>query len=118
MNETPIRSRTVSLIGKLLKPLADEGLLSVAEYREVIANLKHLASKGTLCPRIAPRLLNQREVAEMLGVSLANWKKIEREGHVDIPRRRIGSSSSVRYRNTDVIKLIMAEDMPEEDADP
>ena len=44
----------------------------------------------------------------MLGISLANFKKMEREGKLPIPRKMVGSS--VRYRNTDVIKYMLADD--------
>jgi predicted DNA-binding transcriptional regulator AlpA len=106
--ETIIRLRTVSLIGKLLRPLADAGLIMIPELREILANLKHLAEKGTLMPLVAPRLINQQEAADMLGVSLSNFKKLEREGAFSFKRRMVGSS--VRYRNLDVLKFIMAGD--------
>jgi predicted DNA-binding transcriptional regulator AlpA len=106
-----IRPRTVSLIAKLLRPLTDEGLLSVAENREIIANLRHLATKGTMLPAVAPRLITQEEVADMLGIGISNWKKMEREGRFPgIKRRMVGSA--VRYRNTDVYAAALADDEP------
>lgn len=106
--KTIVRPHTVSIIGKLLKPLSDEGVLTVAEHREIMANLKHLAQKGTLMPPIKPRLIKKEEAAEMLGVSYSNFKKLEREGKLKgIPRRMVGST--VRYRNLDVLKFIMAD---------
>jgi hypothetical protein len=45
MPHSIIRPRTVSIIGKLLRPLADEGLTPVPELREILANLKYLANR-------------------------------------------------------------------------
>lgn len=45
----------------------------------------------------------------MLGISLRNFKGHEREDALEgIPRRMLGSS--VRYRNIDVVRFIMATD--------
>jgi len=109
MNTHPIRPRTVQLIDQFLRPFSAEGLLTVAEHREVIAQLKHLATKGTPLPLIQPRLINQREAAEMLGISLANFKKLEPT--FPFLRRMVGSS--VRYRNLDVLRFIMDDEMPD-----
>jgi predicted DNA-binding transcriptional regulator AlpA len=103
-----LRLRTVSLIGKFLRPLADEGLMTVPELNEVATNLRHLATKGTLLPAIPPRLINSAEAAELLGISLAHFKKFEREGRLPFKRRTIGTS--VRYRNADVFKFILSDD--------
>lgn len=105
---TQIRPRTVKLLSRLMKPLVEEGVILVSEAQSIDANLKHLAEKGTLLPAIIPKLLDQTEAAEMLGISLANFKKLEREGAFTFQRRMVGSS--VRYRNTDVVNFIMADD--------
>ena len=105
---TQIRPRTVKLLSRLMKPLVEEGIILVSEEQNINANLKHLADKGTLMPTIIPKLLDQTEAAEMLGISLANFKKLEREGAFSFQRRMVGSA--VRYRNTDVINFIMTED--------
>ena len=73
--------------------------------REIISNLKHLSERGELIPNIMPKLIDQTEAAELLGISLANFKKLEREGAFSFNRRMVGSS--VRYRNLDVIKYLM-----------
>ena len=57
-------------------------------------------------PAIVPKLIDQTEAATMLGISLANFKKLEREDAFPFKRRMVGSA--VRYRNTDVIAFIMA----------
>jgi predicted DNA-binding transcriptional regulator AlpA len=105
--KSQIRPRTVKLIARLLSPLSDEGIISVPEEREIISNLKHLSERGELIPNIMPKLIDQTEAAELLGISLANFKKLEREGAFSFNRRMVGSS--VRYRNLDVIKYLMTE---------
>ena len=107
---TQIRPHTVKLIDQLLRPFASEGILSVSEHREIVAQLRHLATKGTPVPPIQPRLITQREAAEMLGISLASFKKLEPT--FTFSRRMVGSSS-VRYRNLDVIRYVLA-DEPEQ----
>lgn len=112
---TPIKLKTVKLLARFIRPLCEEGLLSVPEMNEILAQLRHLAQKGEALPDVVPKLLNQPEVAEMLSISLANFKKMEREGQLPIRRKMIGSS--VRYRNTDVIKYILLEDTLSEISD-
>ena len=107
-----IRLRTVSLISKLLKPITDEGLITVAEHREITANLRHLAKVGTLMPPVEPKLLSQRQVSEMLGIGLSSFKAYERDGRMPLRRKMIGSA--IRYRNGDVIRLIMSDDEAEQ----
>jgi len=107
MQNTTLRQRTVKLIGRIIKPLVDEGLIFVSEEQKIISNLKHLANKGELMPVIIPKLIDQKESAEMLGLGYSNFKKLERENAFPFSRRMVGSS--VRYRNTDIIEYIMAD---------
>jgi len=105
--DTPIRMKTVKLLHRLLQPLTEEGLLRVAEQQAIIANLKHLATKGELIPAIAPKLIDQRQAAEILGIGLSNFKKLERgNAFPTIPRKMVGSA--VRYCNIDVIQFVLA----------
>lgn len=106
--EKLIRMKTVKIINRLLKPLAEEGVVKWPEYREIHAQLKNLAEKGDLRPILKPKLISQAEAAEMLGISLANFKKLERNGVFGFGRRNVGSS--VRYRNSDVLDWIMQDD--------
>ena len=39
MDQNPIRYQTVRLIGKLLHPLTESNLITIPEYREIIAQL-------------------------------------------------------------------------------
>ena len=77
MDQNPIRYQTVRLIGKLLHPLTESNLITIPEYREIIAQLKHLAGKGTPLPTVIPKLVDQTEAATMLGISLANFKRLD-----------------------------------------
>ena len=104
----PIRPRTVKLINKLIQPLVDEGIILVPEAQEIAAQLKHLSEKGEPMPSVMPKLIDQTAAAEILGISLANFKKLEREDAFTFQRRMVGSA--VRYRNTDLVKFIMAEE--------
>lgn len=103
---TTIRPRTVTLLGKFLRPLADEDLITVPEYQEILVQLKYFAEKGQAMPPIVPRLINQQEAADMLAISLAHFKKFEKDNRLPFKRKMIGTS--VRYRNIDVIKFIMS----------
>ncbi len=100
-----IRPKIVKLISRLLRPLTEEGVLSVSEEKEILTNLKHLADKGTLAPPIVPKLVDMNQAAEMLGIGISNFKKLERDGAFPFKRRLVGSS--VRFRNTDIIEFIM-----------
>ena len=99
-----IKGTTVNLIAKLLHPLAEAGVLSIPEEREVIAQLRNLAKNGETIPAVLPK----PEAAEMLGISLANFKKLERNGAFPFRRKKIGTA--VRYRNSDIVKFILAEE--------
>lgn len=102
----PIRHQTVVLIGKLLHPLTESNLIPFPEYREIIAQLKHLAAQGTPVPNVVPKLVDMNEAAQMLGVSLANFKKLETQ----LPFKRKMVGHAVRFRNTDIIHYILASD--------
>jgi hypothetical protein len=104
-----IRPRTVSLISKLIRPLIHEGIITVNEGIEITANLRHLATKGTLLPPLPPKLLTQSEAADMLNIGLSNFKKMERDDAFPFSRKMVGSS--VRFLNLDVLRFIMDEDV-------
>ena len=103
-----IKGTTVNLIAKLLHPLAEAGVLSIPEEREIVAQLRNLAKNGETIPAVLPKLIDQPEAAEMLGISLANFKKLERNGAFPFRRKKIGTA--VRYRNSDIIKFILTEE--------
>ena len=107
MKNSMLRPKTVKLIGRIMKPLVDEGVIFVSEEQIVSANLKNLANKGRLMPIVVPKLINQREVAEMLGLGYSNFKKLEKGKAFPFHRRMVGSS--VRYRNLDIVEYIMTD---------
>ena len=108
MSNATIKLQTVKLVSKILKSWVDEGIIGVLEEREIIANLRHLAERGEFQPVVIPKLIDQRGAAEMLGVSLSNFKKLESENAFNFKRKMVGSA--VRYRNTDIIKYILSGD--------
>ena len=107
--KTNIRPQTVRLIKRILTPLTEEGLIAVPELNDIIANLKHISEKGELMPAIMPKLLTQEDAAEMLSVSLSNFKKLERENAFSFKRKMVGTS--VRYLNINVLKYIIENDV-------
>lgn len=107
-----IKGTTVNLIAKLLHPLAEAGVLSIPEEREIVAQLRSLAKNGETVPTVLPKLIDQPEAAEMLGISLANFKKLERNEAFPFKRKQIGTA--VRYRNTDIVKFILTEESDDE----
>lgn len=107
--ETSLRIQTVNIIAKLLRPLVEIDLITVPESQLIVANLRHLAEKGTLQPAITPRLLTQEEAGELLGIGLSNFKRLEKEGKFSFKRRTVGGTA-VRYRNTDIFLYIAAND--------
>ena len=101
-----IRIKTVQLLARFIRPLADEGLIAIPEMNEILSQLKHLAEKGTQMPAVMPKLIDQTEAAEMLGIGLSNFKKLEKEKAFPFERKMVGSA--VRFRNTDIVSFIMA----------
>ena len=63
MNKNLIRHQTVILIGKILHPLTESNLIPFPEYREIIAQLKHIAAKGEPLPVVVPKLVTTEEAA-------------------------------------------------------
>lgn len=108
MNEIKISMTTVRFFKRIMRPVAEEGIISLPEYNEAISQLTSLAEHGVPKPAVTPKLLDQREVAEMLNISHSNFKKLEAEGAFPFKRKMIGSA--VRYRNTDVIAYLLQED--------
>ena len=102
---TIIKPKTVKLIARFIRPLTEEGLITVPEENEILANLKHLAEKGETMPIVQPKLIDQLEAANMLGLGHSNFKKLEKEGSFPFKRKMVGSA--VRYLNIDLIKYMM-----------
>jgi len=103
-----ITMKTVRYFKRIMRPLAEDNIISLPEYNEAISQLNSLAEHGTLSPTVVPRLITQQEAAEMLGISLSNFKKLEASRAFPFKRKMVGSA--VRYRNTDLVDYIVGED--------
>ena len=103
-----IRPKTIKLIKRIITPIVEEGVISVTEFNEIVSELKYLAEKAQRKPIITPRLIDRREVADLLGISLSNFKKQEREQAFPFKRKMVGTS--IRYRNIDIFEYILASD--------
>ena len=101
---------TVRMFKRVMRPIAEEGIISLPEYNEAISQLISLAEHGTLKPVVIPKLLDMKEASAMLGIGLSNFKKLESEGRFPFKRKMVGTS--VRYRNTDLCEFICATDEP------
>ncbi|MBS1371264.1 MAG: hypothetical protein HPZ91_15045 [Lentisphaeria bacterium] len=108
MNQSTISMKTVRMFKRIMRPLAEEGIISLPEYNEAISQLTSLAEHGIARPAIVPKLVDQREAAEMLKIGLSNFKKLEAAGAFSFKRKMVGSA--VRYRNTDIIAYIESTD--------
>jgi len=106
MNE--ISMETVRMFRRIMRPIAEEGVIPLPEYNEAISQLASIAEHGALKPVIMPKLLDMKEAAEMLGIGLSNFKRLEAEGAFPFRRKMVGSS--VRYRNTDLLSFIESDD--------
>jgi len=104
----PIRIKTVKLISRLLQPLTEEAVLSVPEKNAIVQNLKYLAEHNTLAPAIQPRLVDRTEACQLLGLSLSNFKRIETANGFPFHRKQL--AGAVRYRLTDIVEYINADD--------
>ena len=100
-----IRNQTVNLISKILHPLTESNLIPFPEYREIVAQLRHIANEGNPLPIVVPKLVTMDEAANMLGISLANFKK--QEQYLPFKRKYVGHG--IRYRNTDIIRFILSD---------
>lgn len=103
-----LRPKTVKLISRLMLPWIEEGFISQLEANHIIGNLKHLIKHNELIPTIKPRLLNQQEAAELLGISLSSFKLCEKEKLFPFKRKII--RGAVRYSNVSVIEYLMSTD--------
>ena len=95
-----LRMKTVQLVKGLLKPLMNSSIIDFNEYQTIAATITDLAKNGKPAPSVELRLLNQQEVADLLGIALSNFQKLESEGL--FPFKRVMIQKSVRYRSTDI----------------
>lgn len=107
MNDVTISLETVRLFKRIMRPVAEEGIIPLPEFNEVISQLTSLAEHGKLKPVIIPRLVDMKEASEILGIGLSNFKKLEGENAFPFKRKMVGTS--VRYRNTDLYEFLLSE---------
>ena len=93
----------VALILRVARVFVEEGNLTQSDYNTIAEQLRHLAKTGAPKPAITPRLLSSNEVAELLGLGLSNFKKIENT--LPFKRRMIGGS--IKFSNIDVYNYII-----------
>ena len=114
VTKVPVRNTTVKLIGRILQPISETGTITYPELNEIMSNLRNLAQKGELLPDVIPKLIDQRDAAQMQGISFAHFRNLEREGFFPFKRRMVGTA--VRYYNTDIQKYILS--LPEDPGVP
>lgn len=107
MNDEKISMETVRMFRRIMRPIAEEGVIPLPEYNEAISQLTSLAEHGKPKPLLIPRLIDMKEAAELLGIGLSNFKKLESEGAFPFKRKMVGSS--VRYRNIDLYEFLLTE---------
>ena len=107
MNDVTISLETVRLFKRIMRPVAEEGIIPLPEFNEVISQLTSLAEHGKPKPVIIPRLVDMKEAATILGIGLSNFKKLEGEKAFPFKRKMVGTS--VRYRNTDLYEFLLSE---------
>lgn len=104
MNENIITLKTVRYFKRIMRPLAEDGIIPLPEYNEAISQLTSLAEHGCRKPTVLPKLVDQRQAAEMLGIGLSNFKRLEASGAFPFKRKKVGSA--IRYKNTDIYDFI------------
>lgn len=112
MNQTNnnLRMSTVRWLGRHLAIDLDLGVLTVSEYNLIMKTLRAVAKKGdTKEPNIPIRLVGGREAADILDISYSQFRALESEGILRIPRKMLGKKT-VRYRITDINNFILSDD--------
>ena len=105
-----LRMSTVRWLGRHLAIDLDLGVLTVSEHNLIMKTLRAIARKGdTKEPDIPIRLVDGREAADILGISYSQFRALESEGILRIPRKMLGKKT-VRYRITDINSFILSDD--------
>ena len=108
-----LRMSTVRWLGRHLAIDVDVGGLTFSEYNLIMKTLRAVAKKGeTKEPEIPLRLIDAREAADILGISYSQFRALESEGVLRIPRKMLGKKT-VRYRNIDINNFILSDDVTE-----
>ena len=108
-----LRMSTVRWLGRHLAIDVDVGGLTVSEYNLIMKTLRAVAKKDeTKEPEIPLRLIDARKAADILGISYSQFRALESEGVLRIPRKMLGKKT-VRYRNIDINNFILSDDVTE-----
>ncbi len=107
----PIRPKTVTLIGKLLRPFIEENIILNTESQEIVKQLRYLSEHNKQYPIEKPRLIDRTEASQMLGLGLSNFKKLEKENAFPFKSRKLGNS--IKYFNQSIIEYIVNADNDE-----
>ena len=112
-----LRMSTVRWLGRHLAIDLDLGALTVSEYNLIMKTLRAVVKKcDTKEPNIPIRLVDGREAADILGISYSQFRALESEGVLRIPRKMLGKKT-VRYRITDINNFILSDDAMEKGKD-
>ena len=113
-DNTNLRMATVRWIGRLLAVSLDVGAMTVGEYNIVMKTLRAVAKNGEVkAPDVPPRLIDGKEAAEILGISYSQFRALEAEGVLRIPRKMLGKKT-VRYRLPDLVNFVLSDDQGKE----
>ena len=99
-----IKLSTVKLIQRILNPISEAGTIPYPELKALITEMTAIAKTGERTPQEPNRLMKMEEVAERLGLGLSTFKRLEKDGEITIPRRKLGNS--IRYQLHHVLEFI------------
>lgn len=88
--------------------------LTASEYNLIMKTLRAVAKNGEVKdPDVPVRLVDGREAAEILGISYSQFRALETEGIIHIPRKMLGKKT-VRYRLPDLVNFVLSDDQGKE----
>ena len=104
MNRKTFRESTVKLLRRVLTQLLEYGLISRDEFDLMFTYLGSLAKTGKPPPEVTPKFIRGPEVAELLAICYAEFRKLEAEGVFPFKRRAFGKN--VRYFYPDIVEFM------------
>ena len=100
----------VRWLGRHLAIDVDLGALTASEYNLIMKTLRSVAKNGEVkAPDIPPRLIDGKEAAEILGISYSQFRALESDGVLRIPRKMLGKKT-VRFRLSDINNIVLSDD--------
>ena len=100
-----LRRTTIKYTRTALQALVDANVICRKEQEYIYDSLSYLENKGEFPPPIPVKLITKEAAADMLGISLSQFKTMESDGLFPFRRRMVGAA--VRYRNIDIINYCM-----------